>query len=303
MSTERLHQLSRLLTKVMEEHSEGAPEERFYLCSKELAKELQPRWAGQPNGRQDRIALARYSSLHGMTTGTKEPRTWPYVALAASEAEERWPSLILAGLLRPLGCQRLGTERATWSELLWGAGILTYSGETNRIWQLRTFGTEGKADNLAIIRWRARCMGAAHLGSSPIGGGTSIEMATNIDLAARPIRPRDISTILHIRDDLKRWTAAGWHEEGTLETATYFGDHGTDSGSSELRRNLQLVGETKSGYKILKEKAKRRRATGDEYETHIGWAPFPELGEGITMIAIEKDGRGMALTLIQEDAP
>lgn len=297
----RINQLSGNLAALVAARPTERPEERFYLCPAELAAQMES--AALEIGTLERH-LHRWCLLNGI----RLPPDWEdgsHFAMGGSEAEERWPTLILAGQLWPIQVQSLGVKQATWSELLWAARISS----ENRVISFNpgTKAQQKPINLLALLRWRAHWAPMDWLEPSEETPPADPSAAANADLkstgeGAASLRNQQTLSMLSDRIEVRKdqhWSQTSWKETGHAEmverlTPTTWVNNTQDELllKETIKQAALRAASEPAGY-IEWPKADGRRG-----EITLAWGPLPEAGQGMTLVAISYGQSSLAMQLI-----
>lgn len=292
-----LRELSGHLAAAVRDKPEETLEERFYLCPIKLAKEIEPETKLTPGKAQENLsALCRSQGIEAKVKDVHGKGFWPYICIPGSEAERRWPALILAKQLRPIQVRALGIEEATWSELLWGA------------WQWSLQMSPESMENLArsptmleMQRWRATW-------SPPEWRRAKEEPTTIGEALLRELNHphehpndlfRDIDLLLPLIDVSygPTRTASHWDTQGWLELGWWKMLDRVNIKEKELAWELEgLEGAMKLAATA---EAGHWEKQGSRRRTSMAWGPFPSLGRGITLVALDSQNCHTTVALIQ----
>lgn len=302
---ERLHQLSSHLTAIVRDHPEEQPEERFYACTPQLAELLQPSISWHETTLS--FVLYNYCRAHRFKTPPKKRGSfWGHTIVGGQEAEQRWPALILAGQLLPIQVHPLGVERATWSELLWGIHAYCDSESTTEALHHSKEPKPSDLNRLAIMRWRARWAEPAWLQPAAISLGVSQAIARDNDVAAGQNQIFGQSAVVNslidsVCESGRRWKPQEWDDEGwrTLSRLAKLDEYGTLEGDTPPAEALRQVAQRRAGHHKWTSPKSNSKWPGLSCRVSLAWAPFPEAGEGATLVALHERNDRMTLALVQ----
>lgn len=296
-------------------------EQRFYLCAPELAAQLAPAWTGQMESYFFSLAISmlndkertEYTQILQPDEGTT--KMLRQVALGGREAEQRWPDLIFREQLRPVETKWLGIEEATWAELRWRSALAMDPQAFDGL-KGNSSSEAATLEHQHISTWRSHFLAEAgdrhaeypghpsHIGASP-----AKRQKYNWN------KEEPFSELTHLAAALRGgWPSQGerdWEEHGWLALATASGLRG-----SAVVKEMHHPEPGKTSWpvttmEVLKQqlmqpiRSESGLLTWSRFgrlgEMHLGWAPLPELGEGITLIAVEEEYQKISAMLIKKE--
>lgn len=282
-----LSKLSGKLSSFIDQHARGFPqEERFYACNGQLAHELELKvlpWQSEPLGK---MTIYRFLHDEQMKLGGRHGHT---LLIGGQLAEERAPSFILAGELRPLSCLgTVGTETASWPELCWG--LLTQANSA------ASLESPSESMGLAMRRWQSRWAPTDWLQADDKAFfmlETPWEAAMQDDKENQgPGAHGHSSLIFDDLNDLARGAMMlsrqpPWSAQEARSALSMKGSMIGQRGSKKVQffqEALKLAFDEEQGYQRWPQQGHNR--------TCLAWAPFPEAGEGCNLVALVHRGDG-----------
>lgn len=334
-----LRQLSEALQAVVEQHPEEHAQERFYLCSRELADKLEPRWMGISGSEHAQSSLRYLQWIRDPAPALRQRSKGPHelVAISGEEAEERWPMLVLAKQLEALEVSALGVERATWSEVVWGAAMISISRDASISSATEESIPHSELNLLNMARWRSRW--AMHVPSIPTRKGwisANAWEAAKEDMLRGPISMMVLAEMLGTEATCSRHDTISWLQgtcpasgEGSgwasfIERAKLapqeidpwhwkpFMSNPTGTGRTQSSSPAQ-GGEVLPGLNAALQQSVLQSTSGllewktlvpiageepAENKLALAWAAFPELGEGTVVVALSEDLGPMTVAMI-----